>query len=55
MPYMNETKTCTNMDEYLKCIRYTGPEYRLIYCYSVTFFVVKGFLQPQGNPESRYL
>lgn len=28
------------MEEYLKCIMYSGPEYRLMYCWFVTFFVL---------------
>lgn len=33
IPYIKLTKTWTIMEEYLKCIRYSGPAYKLTYYY----------------------
>jgi len=39
MPYIKLTNTCTKTEEYLKCIRYSGPAYRFMY-YRCVFFLV---------------
>lgn len=40
IPYINVTKVTFNIAEYLKWMKYSGPEYKSIYTYIEVFFVL---------------